>query len=67
VYNHTEKSKLETSQLYWDQKTNYFFTEEKFKLTKEENTIHGVGFESKQDLKGWVMKKTSGDVHIKEE
>jgi len=67
VYNHTEKSKLETPQLYWDQKTNYFFTEEKFKLTVEEDTINGIGFESRQDLKGWVMKKMSGDVHIKEE
>lgn len=67
VYNHTEESKLETSQLYWDQKTNYLFTEKEFKLTLENDTIHGKGFESKHNLSEWILKKTSGNIHIKEE
>ncbi len=67
VYNHTEKSKLETPQLYWDQKTNYIFTEREFTLAVEEDTIRGKGFESKQDLSGWILKKITGDLHIKEE
>jgi LPS export ABC transporter protein LptC len=67
VFNHTEQSKLETSQLYWDQKTNYIFTEKPFVLTLEKDTIFGTGFESRQDLKGWVLKKMSGNLHLKEE
>jgi LPS export ABC transporter protein LptC len=67
VFNHTEQSKLETSQLYWDQKTNYIFTEKPFVLTLEKDTIYGTGFESRQDLKGWVLKKMSGNLHLKEE
>jgi hypothetical protein len=53
--------------LYWDQKTNYIFTEKPFVLTLEKDTIFGTGFESRQDLKGWVLKKMSGNLHLKEE
>lgn len=67
VYNHTEKSELLTPQLYWDQETNYFFTEEKFSLIMEGDTIHGKGFESNLDLTGWVLKKITGDLKLKEE
>ena len=67
IYNHTEKSELLTPQLYWDQKTNYVFTDKKFTLITEGDTIHGVGFESNMDLSGWVLKKISGNLKIKEE
>ena len=67
VYNHTEKSKLKTPQLYWDQKTNYFFTEEKFSLIVEGDTINGKGFESNLNLSGWVLKKITGNLKVKEE
>ncbi len=67
VYNHTEKTKLETSQLYWDQKTNYFFTEKKFRLTLENDTIYGTGFESKNNLQNWILKNMTGDLFLKEE
>ena len=68
VFNHTEKTKLETPQLYWDQKTNYYFTEKKYRLTDDKkDTIIGVGFESRQDLSGWVLKNMSGNAILKEE
>jgi len=66
VYNHTEKSKLETSQLYWDQKSKYFFTEKPFVLTVDKDTVFGVGFESKENLSEWVLKKVTGNLNIKE-
>ncbi|MDG1804467.1 LPS export ABC transporter periplasmic protein LptC [Flavicella sp.] len=67
VYNHTEKSILKTPQLYWDQRTNYVFTEKKFSLITEGDTIRGKGFESNMDLTGWLLKKIKGDIQIKEE
>lgn len=67
VYNHTEKSMLKTPQLYWDQRTNYVFTEKKFSLITEGDTIRGKGFESNMDLTGWLLKKIKGDIQIKEE
>ena len=62
VLNHTEKSKLETEQLFWDQKNKYFFSEKKFILTTPTDTINGVGFESRENLTKWVSKNITGDI-----
>lgn len=67
VINHTDASRLETEQLFWDQKTNYFVSEEAFKLMKENDTIYGIGFESKDDLTKHMAKKTIGKLETKEE
>ncbi|MGB1042175.1 MAG: LPS export ABC transporter periplasmic protein LptC [Tenacibaculum sp.] len=63
VINHTANRKLETNQLFWDQKESYFFTEDGFRLTGVNDTINGFGFESKQDLTKWVAKDITGDIH----
>jgi LPS export ABC transporter protein LptC len=63
ILNHTDKSKLVTDQLYWDQNTDYLFSEEKFTLTSPDNVINGVGFESKKDLSKFLAKQTSSQ-HI---
>lgn len=62
VINHTKNSKLETDQLFWDQKNKYFFSEKKFTLTTQTDTINGVGFESREDLSKWVSKNITGDI-----
>tara|TARA_R110001632_G_scaffold2297_10_gene10103 strand:- start:12730 stop:13302 length:573 start_codon:yes stop_codon:yes gene_type:complete len=62
VINHTDKSRLETTQLFWDQKNKYFFTEKSFILTKVDDTVVGVGFESMENLKKYVAKKTNGNI-----
>lgn len=67
VINHTDKSRLETEQLFWDQKTNYFVSEKAFELTKVNDTIYGIGFESKDDLTKHLAKKTTGKLETTEE
>lgn len=67
VYNHTNMRKLETNQLFWDQKEKYFFTEDGFRVTSTQDTINGFGFESKQDLSKWIMKDITGEIKIKKE
>lgn len=67
VVNHTDKSRLETEQLFWDEKTKYFVSEKAFKLTKENDTIFGVGFESQDDLTKHLAKKTTGKLETSEE
>lgn len=62
VINHTENSKLETEQLFWDQKNKYFFSEKKFTLTSATDTTKGVGFESRENLTKWVAKNITGDI-----
>lgn len=67
VYNHHQNSKLETSQLYWDQKTGYFISEKAFTLFTLKDTIRGVGFESKENLSKWSSKNITGTLETSEE
>jgi LPS export ABC transporter protein LptC len=64
VVNHTDQMKLETTQLFWDQKNKYFFTEKPFILRKltDSTFTKGIGFESRENLTKWVAKKTVGDI-----
>ena len=66
IYNYANKNKLETAQIYWDQKTHYFLTEKKFTLYTLTDTIYGTGFEATEDLKIWWVKNQSGVITIKE-
>jgi len=66
IFNHAEKRKLVTSQLFWDQKTHYFFTEKAVTFYTETDTIKGTGFEASEDLKKWWVKNQSGTMQIKE-
>jgi len=59
IFNHTDQSRLVTAQLFWDQNTDYLFSEKKFTLTSPDNLIHGIGFESKKDLSKFLAKQTS--------
>ena len=67
VVNHSDKSRLETEQLFWDEKTKYFVTEKAFKLTKKNDTIFGIGFESRDDLTKHLAKKTTGKLETSED
>jgi len=66
IRNYAENYKLETEQIFWDQKSHYYFTEEKFTFYKLTDTIKGVGFEASEDLKNWWVKNQSGVINIKE-
>ena len=67
IINHADASKLETTQLIWDQNTDYLFSEDKFTLTTPEDVIHGVGFESKKDLSKFIAKRQTSQHLIKEQ
>ncbi len=66
IHNHKQRTKLMTSQLFWDQKTHFFYTEQAFILTTPTDTISGVGFESNEDLSHWNMRKTQGNIYVKD-
>ncbi len=66
VYNYAQKNRLVTNHVYWDQKTHYFFTENKFAFYTLTDTIYGVGFEATEDLKHWWVKNQTGILTIKE-
>lgn len=64
IINCGKKVKLETNQLFWDQKEKYFFTEDGFRLTTPKDTINGFGFESRQDLSKWIAKDITGKFSV---
>ena len=64
ILNHSENTKLETNQLFWDKKEHYFFTEDGFRLTTLKDTINGFGFESKENLTKWIAKDITGKVVV---
>lgn len=66
ITNFADGSILETEELYWDDKSNYFFTDKDFKMTQGENIMFGSGFESKQDLSNRVIRKMYGRGPVKE-
>ena len=66
IYNYAQNNKLVTEQIYWDKKTHYFFTEEKFALYTATDTIYGTGFEATEDMKKWWVKNQTGVINIKE-
>jgi LPS export ABC transporter protein LptC len=56
--------KLETDQLYFDQKNEWFFTESPFKFTDSDGGfLQGVGIDFSKDFKVFNMQKNTGEVN----
>ena len=66
VINYADSSTLITDQLFWDATEHYFYTEKKFTLITKNDTIHGIGFESNEDLSKVNMKSVSGTIYVNE-
>jgi len=58
---------LETSQLYYDKKREWFFTEKKCKLTNSKGIWHFEGFDAKSDLTKLEARNFSGSGEFQEE
>ncbi len=64
VINSHDGKKLETDQLYFDQKNEWFFTEKTFKYTDESGGyLQGPGVDFSKDFKIFNMQKSSGEVN----
>jgi len=53
---------LETEQLYYDQKNEWFFTEKKFKFTSPKGVSYGEGIDFSKDFKKVNSQKISGEL-----
>jgi LPS export ABC transporter protein LptC len=53
---------LETEQLYYDQKNEWFFTEKKFKFSSPRGVSYGEGIDFSKDFKKVNSQKISGEV-----
>lgn len=57
---------LETEQLYFDQKNEWFYTERKFKLTDAKGVSHGQGIDFSKDFKVINSQRISGEIESNE-
>jgi LPS export ABC transporter protein LptC len=57
---------LETEQLYFDQKNEWFFTQKKFKFTSPKGVSYGEGIDFSKDFKKINSQKISGEVNESE-
>lgn len=65
--NSNDGKKMETSQLYFDQKNEWFFTEKHFKFTDSDGSfLQGPGVDFSKDFKIFNMQKSSGQVNSME-
>ena len=65
IYNETGE-KLETEQLYFDQKNEWFFTQKKFKFSSPKGHSYGEGIDFSKDFKKVNSQKISGEVNESE-
>jgi LPS export ABC transporter protein LptC len=61
VYSDSSKTRVETSILHWDSKTQLFYSSEFVKIDSPGEKIQGYGFESDQTLKNNKIFRVSGE------
>ncbi|MFH6992156.1 LPS export ABC transporter periplasmic protein LptC [Flavobacterium sp. FlaQc-48] len=57
---------LETEQLYFDQKNEWFYTERKFKLTDAKGVSYGQGIDFSKDFKVINSQRVTGEIESNE-
>jgi LPS export ABC transporter protein LptC len=66
--NPREGEKLETEQMFWNQREERIYTDKFTKLTNSDGVFYGEnGFESRQDLTKWRLIGSSGTVNFRED
>jgi LPS export ABC transporter protein LptC len=65
VENQVNHDKLETEQMFWDQKEEKIYSEKFTRLTNSDGISYGEGgFESRQDMSKWRLKGSSGTLNV---
>jgi LPS export ABC transporter protein LptC len=59
--------KLETEELFWDQEKDQIYTDRFIKITNEDQTVMGTGFESDHKLTRRKIKNVTATIYLKDE
>jgi LPS export ABC transporter protein LptC len=64
--NPSERKKLETEQLFWNENTKQIYSDKFSTITNPNGVFNGEnGFEAKQDISWWKLKGSSGTVKVR--
>ncbi|MCC9165327.1 LPS export ABC transporter periplasmic protein LptC [Pontibacter harenae] len=67
VENIIKKEKLETEELYWDQRKGDIYTDKFVKITTPERILMGNGLKAKQDFSDYVILNPTGTFDLKQQ
>lgn len=59
-----KKDSLFTSQMYFDEKKEWIFTNEAVRLVSEGNDVNGIGFDSDRNFEEYEMLGAAGDIEV---
>ena len=62
-----KKEEFFTEELYWNQKTERVYSDSAITIRRATSTIHGVGFESNQEMTKYTILKPTGIIPVKED
>lgn len=57
---------FDTPELFWNQKTERVYSDSAISIHKETSIIHGIGFDSNQELTKYTIRKPTGVFPLKE-
>jgi LPS export ABC transporter protein LptC len=62
-----QNDKLETEELYWDQKKDLIYSDRFVRFTNQDQIVMGTGFESDPHLRKRKIRKVSATIYLKDE
>ena len=62
-----EGEKLDTEQLFWDEKNKIIYSNSFVKVTRPDEVITGEGFEADETFTTWNIKSIKGTIYIQDE
>ena len=66
--NFEKKEKLNTEELFWDEKTQKIYSNSFSRIENKDGTFYGQrGFEANQKLTNWKLKSSRGTLNVKDE
>lgn len=61
-----EGEEFTTPQLFWNQRTERVFSDSAITIKKSTSVIHGIGFESNQEMTKYTIRKPTGIIPVNE-
>ena len=62
-----EGVRFQTSQLFWDEQNETFYTDSFIHITKKDMINTGIGFRSNKDLSVWEIYNSSAEIMVEEQ
>ncbi len=67
VWQSVNNERLETEELIWDQRGEKIYSNKFVTITKPDEIIYGVGFETDQNFEQWRIKAPEGEIMVEKE